>query len=408
MKKAITIPVTKSRYGTIEDPFGKFRSSFALVNVGDLPTDLPLDVNPRNQNTRSRVALDINATLQEEPEKFHLFNRGITINASEASYDAKRELLTLLFPNDHYGIIDGGHTYAVICENKQGTEQPKNLAEAFVRLEVLTGIRQTPLIVDLARARNTSAQVKDESLANLEGAFDWIKEALKDQPYALKIAYRENEDPDIKPIDIREIIALLTMYHPNFQESEQPPVLSYGSKGRCLDMFGDPNETIQHGYKNLRHILPDILCLFDYIHLRFEALYKKLGGYSGITGEQRSSVKLGKVTEVKHIRDGFPLYYLGQSAEFRFPSGWVYPVLASLRGLVRYKGVYSWRCDPKAYFDKYGLKLVELTLEASRQLGRNPNAVGKSKNHWIQLHDKVINTVLRLTQGDEDKDIVIG
>lgn len=61
-------------------------------------------------------------------------------------------------------------------------------------------------------ARNTSTQVKEQSLANLSQHFDAIKDILKNEPYANRIAYKEtefSEDGSRKDIDIKEIYHIL-------------------------------------------------------------------------------------------------------------------------------------------------------------------------------------------------------
>ncbi|HTB63412.1 MAG TPA: AIPR family protein [Opitutales bacterium] len=371
---------------------------YAYVSVKHLPADLPLDVNPRNQDTESRVARQIESGLIEEWSIFHLLNRGMTISALEVEYDNKTQTLTLGFPDgaEGYGVIDGGHTYAVIRKNLSSTfpggDKP-DFIEAYVRLEILVNI-DSGLIVDLARARNTSAQVRDESLANLEGKFDWIKEALAKTTFHDRIAYRENED---LPLDVREVIALMTLFHPNFVKGDNPPIVAYSSKQRCLNMFKD--EAMQEGYKRLRPILVDILRLYDFAQLNFAPLYKETGGISSIGSENGSSdaansekkkPKLGRLSEVKQVKAGFPLYYYGETAYYRFPDGWLYPVVGAHRAIASYKGAnVGWKVDPIKFFERYGKSLVGITLEASKALGRNPNAVGKSKNHWIQLYGQV-------------------
>lgn len=395
--KEISIPVGPNQIRVLSDPFKKHDSLHALVEIHELPDCLPLGINPRNQNTKSRVARDIERTLLENPQKFHLFNRGLTLTVSEYRYDNKNQLLHLKLDDKRQGTVDGGHTYAMILKNRD------TVSDAYVKVEVLNNVRKDGLLIDLVQARNTSCQVKDQSLANLEGKFDWIKAALADHAFVTRIAWRENEDGEEKPLDVREVIAFLTAFHPDYQDSERPPVMAYTSKGRCLEKFQDETEENQKGYKNLRAILPDILRLYDYIHLKFPDMYEEIGGLSGLgEGERRSSVKLGKVVEVKNIKEGFPLYYLGGEAHYHFSDGWLIPVLASLRALVIYKGVYKWRTNPFAFFDRYGRKLVETTLMASREFGRNPNAVGKNASHWSALHEKNINAVLRLSGGVED------
>jgi hypothetical protein len=399
MKKEYTIPV-EGKVATIKDPLGKGRDIHTvLVNVSNLPKDFPLEVNPRSQDTRSRVAKEIAHSFVDEADEFYRLNRGITIipQSMEIKSHKGHDEITLRFPehSQRYGVIDGGHSYAVIREMTEEAENGE-ASDVYVQLRIFENVTPS-FITDLARALNTSAQVRDESLANLEGLFDWIKEALKGSPFEELIAYRENED---KPNDIREVIAILTMFHPFFQEEENPPVMAYTSKGRCLDMFRD--EQHQNGYQRLKSILVDCLRLYDYIHLKFEPLYKEMGGMSSLSADAKTKkdqkgVKLGKLTEVKHIKDGFPLYYLGEKATYRFPDGWLYPVLASFRPLLSYRGSgqVKWKTNPFEFFDKHGKKLIAMTLNSSREMGRNPNAVGKNKAHWTQLQDKVENLFIK-------------
>lgn len=429
--KTFKIPVSNDRISFLHDPTEQGHETIqALVKISDLPLDIPLDVNPRAQNTESRVARQIQSGLLDDSNVFHLLNRGLTVTAYDANYDSKKGVLSLELAAGYYGLVDGGHTYAVIRKNlepylepnkpepkKEGeievkgseteeeTERPDFLENGYVRMEVMIGVKNG-LLVDIARSRNTSAQVRDESLVNLEGAFDWLKEILNKTDYGHMIAYRENEDDEKFPIDVREIVALMTLFHPNFQESEKPPIMGYTSKGRCLDLFRDNPES----YQALKHIIPDILKLYDYIHLRFAELYKDIGGFSGIGDDAKLTkrgLKLAKVTGVKAIKEGFPLYYLGQKANYLFPDGWLFPVVSSLRAVTSYKTVVKWKANPFKFFDATGKQLVATTLETSLSLGRNPNAVGKSKSHWVQLHAHELNQYLKMLNVDTEKELAL-
>lgn len=426
--KQITIPVASNRICQLTDPARKGHDTiYAYVKVSDLPLDMPMDINPRSQNTESRVARQISNGLVDDSDVFHLLNRGMTITAYDAKYNQKTEKLTLELATGYYGVLDGGHTYAVIRKNmqpylapisptpvKEGEkakepeekERPE-FFDAYVRVEIIVGVK-SDLLVDIARSRNTSAQVKDESLANLEGSFDWLKEILFKTRFGEQIAYKENEDDTQFPIDVREIVALLTLFHPKFQESDNPPIMGYTSKGRCLELFRDDQE----GFQQLRPIIPSILEMYDYIHLKFADIYKNIGGFGGIGDEDKrkkdqKGVKLAKVTGVKYMEEGFPLYYLGETGHYRFADGWIIPTLAALRGICSYKTVVRFKADPKLFFDKIGKSLVKMTLESSVALGRNPNAVGKSRAHWTQMHERCLNTYLRMVAADTDKDVEI-
>lgn len=409
--KTIEINIPKEYVRVLEDPAKKgHKTTYAYVKIADLPMDLPLEVNPRNQNTKSRVARQIANGLIDDTEVFHVLNRGLTLTVLSSKYNNASEKLSLEVAGGYYGVLDGGHSYSVIREQIQPylenpSEEKPDFFNGFVKMEIIEGVKSN-LLVDLARARNTSAQVKDESLANLEGSFDWLKDELAKTSFGEKVAYKENEDDEAKPIDVREIISLLTIFHPNFQDSDNPPVMAYSSKGRCLELFRNEPE----GYQKLRPIIPDILKLYDYIHLKLAPMYEEVGGFSGMGEEDKrksKQVKLAKVTEVKRVKEGFPLYYLNETGYYHFPNGWLYPLVGAHRALVSYKTVARFKAEPQRFFDKYGKKLVVTTLEASKQLGRNPNAVGKSQAHWTHLMDKVSGYYTKLLGIDTDKDIVL-
>ena len=62
---------------------------YLLVNMNDLPSDLPSDVNPRVPKMGTNVAKRlINAVIEPETD-FYLNNRGIVISAKEFSFDSK-------------------------------------------------------------------------------------------------------------------------------------------------------------------------------------------------------------------------------------------------------------------------------------------------------------------------------
>lgn len=396
--KTFRFHVGKEQIRKISDPYGHKRDRYiALVQVRHLPADLPLDVNPRNQDTGSRVSKQIGESLIDNPQTFHLKNRGLAVITRGIEYDNRSQVLSLTIPegSQDYGVLDGGHTYQVIrelAEKSASDEESKEPAflDAHVTLEIMEGLPDD-LIVDIARARNTSAQVKGFSLANLENKFEWIKQAVSGEKFASRIAYRENEDDTLFPIDIMEIVGFATMIHPLFQDADNPPILAYSGKGRALDMFA--NEEHQAGYVSVAPVLVDTLKLYDHIHLNFARMYEEIGGFSGLGQESsgtKHKVKLGKVSEVKQYKDGFELFYLGKRGEYRFPDGWLYPVVGAMRALIDYKPVRTtWKTDPFEFFNRHGKKLVTMTLEAGKQLGRTPAAIGKNKPHWVQLHDRV-------------------
>lgn len=194
-------------------------------------------INVRDPKLAGAVPKAIRESVHDNPELFVFLNRGIVLAVQAASFNNQTSLLTITLsdPNLH-GLLDGGHTYNILVEERQGLQEPQ-----FVKLEILEGFRQEeiPTLVD---ARNTSNQVRDQSLMNLQGEFEKLKKAVALPQYSGLIAYKEHElldDGGSKPIDVREVIAILTCFdRANFSERVHP-INAYRSKSACLQHFSD-------------------------------------------------------------------------------------------------------------------------------------------------------------------------
>lgn len=377
-----TFPVFAVR--KMPDPINaeKFSRYFVVAKVSDLYRDLPKDTNPRKQNLNTQVAKKIAEGLlgHDTGQIFHLLNRGLLISAESVVFDNKANLLTLTLPNtDKHGLVDGGHTYEVIKANIENMP-----FDQYVTLEIMTGIEDD--FLEIAGARNTSVQVKDKSLAELEGKLDVIKTLIKGQPFEKNINYVEFDEKDI---DVLEIVAILTIFH-NDLHRDSHPIGCYSGKGVTLKTYlKDPNS-----YLKLNNVAPVIFQLHDHIKRTMWDIYKKLGG------------NLGKLKEIgyKDGKNKFPLYFSPQvDGDFQriaydIPAGFVYPILGAMRFLLKTgdNNSYEWLTNPIKFYNKHvGKELIELTMEASKELGRNPAAVGKSIRHWNGLHNQVAATYFR-------------
>jgi hypothetical protein len=98
---------------------------------------------------------------------------------------------------------------------------------------------------------------------------------------------------------------------------------------------------------------------------------------------------------VETRKKGFALPFLGQTTEQRLMSGALYPILAAFRWMVEEDpktGLYRWRGGfsmVEKLWKASAAELLKMTKQASDELGRNPNAVGKSRNHWANLFARV-------------------
>lgn len=370
-----TFKVKPSTFRKLDDPFENEKSKKYVfyVKVDDVPEGVPMATNPREQKLTSAVAKAIEESLISNDGYFHLKNRGIVISAAKVKYDNRKEEVTLEFDdNSYHGDIDGGHTYKIICNHKG-----ENL-DQYVQFEVMTGVED--IIEELARARNTSVQVDEKSMAELAKKFDPIKEGLEGQPFYNRIAFKQNQTETddetgkkLRMIDARDIVAILGMFDIDHFGSDNAPTKAYSSKSSMLAMYlKDPEH-----YRKFTNIAGDIFDLYDVVETEFAYAYNARNGRYGRKGY--SGYKDGKVIGKSKFGQRDLIY--------RIPDGLLYPVVAAFRGLVVNNETgdkFIWRngVEPVDVWKKCKEDLVERVMKFALSIGDNPNAVGKDSNVW--------------------------
>lgn len=361
-----------------------------ICDVKDLPNDIPMGTNPRMQNEKTKVARKIQTSLTNHTERnFYLLNRGMLLSAKSVSYNNEENIVSILFEDlSFHGNVDGGHTYAIIKDYRNQLEY----GEQFVKIEVLTGIED--MFEQLAAARNTSVQVNDQSIAELENRFELIKDAFRNERFYNEISYKQN---DVKRIDVSDILAILNLFnidkYPTNKLSPMP-INSYSSKKACCDYYIDEhkaheNNQINNPYYKMKKIMPQIAKLYDELERRMPEFYK---------GDSAGVKKYGSITGVSMVKVGKPRYkskFYENEMDYSTPNGFIYPILGAFRALVTEEnGQYNWLSDPIEVLNELGNSLVASTIQMSRDLGNNPNATGKNSNLWQTLFMQVKMTTM--------------
>ena len=352
------------------------------VRAKDLPAGIPLDPNPREQNANRRIYRDVLDSLMNkdcEPDSFHLKNKGITMIASGVVPQQKKDSAYKIYFADGHGIVYGGHTYTIV---QDGQNDDRLSEQQHVKLEILVGIPMN-LVTDIAGGLNTSVQVQEMSLANLDNKFEWIKTALAGEPYESVIAYKENEAD--KALDVRDVVAFMTLFnidrYPN--NGSEYPVNAYHSKAKTLREFLNGSET----YSKMRKILPEILTLSDIVSFGAREHHNAAGG------------RAGGLSFVDQSSRGFDFPFIGKHSEYKLARGALIPMLGAFRWMVEESssGDFQWKGsfkDVKELWEKSAAELMRATQATSDELGRSPDAIGKSRNHWATLHSIVLRKQL--------------
>lgn len=362
---------------------------YLLVNMKDLPEKIPLDVNPRVPKMGTNVAKRLLNAVVEPENDFYINNRGIVISAKSLVFNSSNSEVTIDIGNQdgddenddryNYGILDGGHTYTAIMEKRD--EIPEDIVK-YVRVEVITNVVN---ITRLSDARNTSVQVSDIALFNLEDSFDDIRDAVKNEPYADKIAYKDN---DRKQINISELLRLMYAFDiVKYPDDNAAPIQSYSGKAQVFKRYKDAFDTAF--YKSLTKQLPLLVDLYDLIErelcLKYNDYKKKLGV---------ATPRFGNVKGVENIEKGTKTNFLNSETSYSISSGYIYPIFGAFRSLLKFdenSGEVSWLFNPLEMWDEVGTTIAQNTFESSN----NPQLAGKDKQLWLSNYRIVETQSLR-------------
>ncbi len=390
----IKMPIVS--YRRIENPFeqeGK-RMYVAVIQAKNLSRALDewRKINPRDPSTTSGVAKKIIRSFEDSPRSFFFKNRGITLLVERANFDNDSKELSLEFSNPEiHGMLDGGHTYKIITKTLESLDESekKDFDDAHVRIEILEGFSDSEDVVDIVEARNTSTQVKDQSIEDLLGHFNSIKNVLKNERYAERIAYKEielTEDGNKKDIDVKEILSYLVCFDVEAFDGKKHPIVAYSGKGAVLSHVKENRERIE----KYLPLLPQILTLKDEIYEKMPDAYNKAteGKFGALTG----------VIEISRKKNAEPieLPFSGAESTYVIPSAFIYPILASFRNLVEIKdNKCVWKKDPIKFFEEMKEELVQRVVDQAKEF-RNPNKLGKDKATWGRCYDYIALEVLKL------------
>lgn len=396
IRETFVFPVQQDHIRAITDPnTPTIKTTYALVNVLDFDTSIPLSPNPRVPKA-NKVTRQIVDSLRKWDGAFHILNRGITISAKELDYDPQLRQLTVVIPDgdSNYGILDGGHTKLSIEEAlRDGVPEGDALSDQYIRLEVLEGVED--ILPRLAGARNFSEIVKPLSLATYGKKLDWLKDAV--HPYTDKVSWFQNDDGKIDAIELIQILAAM---NPCQFDRYKQPVDAYKNAGKCLDYATDPGD--QHRYKWLAPVALDIWKLYDTVRHKWWDYYRLPDPVTGKPGRPRATLELsqrkrGKAKLMQYVT-------LGKAGDpekdCHVEKGLVIPLLSGFRALLKEDAenqTYTWETSPFDFFQRHGQVLVRKIMEASDQRSKNPNTVGRDPTVYDSIYEAV---ELRLLRGE--------
>jgi hypothetical protein len=379
--------------------FPEVAKYWMTVPAANFPSGISTSVNARDPvGLNRRVYRDVKESLLGESSaelgSFDLMNKGITILAEEVRLINKsRNEFEILIDDVDGGIVDGAHTARIISEaNVTGAIPPEQHVEVYIRTNI-TG----SMITNIARGLNTSLQVAPKSIYNIDGVFDWLKEEISNEAYSDLVSWKESDDGDYDVRDLVSILELFNVYDYDNDESKQP-IAAYEKWSKVLDNFAKDfeehrDQLANSKYYKLRHVLKDALVLMEHVRRDFLDIHNQSGGAAG---------KLNIVEEAPARKQVFDYPFSGfAGTQYRLTKGATYPIVNAFRNFVEIdedNGEAYWRGGFKKVLQawkKLGPTLVAETYRATREIGRNPDTIGKNRQHWVSLHKTVRLAVLQ-------------
>ena len=408
-KVQVSFPISKNSWGQIPqdsaEKLNNIKIFFLYVDLNRWPArQLGDRNNPRSHSEsclRTPIAKAIHETLTERPETFFAVNRGITVLAENCQIKNGIATITINGKNTNQGICDGATTDSVISQcqvqfqqklenNKklppeEQVEIDNFLERGKVRVEVIIGANDHDFIANLVEARNRSVLLKQFSLENFRGTFDWLKDILEssESPFTGKIAYDENQ----AGFPILDVLSILTLFHRQWDEQDDvAPVIAYAAKGKLSERLSRPE--FLPGYKALSPIVIDILSLYEYAYANFGAYYDAINeDKAARLGRRRGFESRLGANDKPYI---LPLTQL--PSDYIIDRGILYPFVAALRCLVKYTraGDAAWRRNPKDFLNEHGPKLVKHLIGQLSAHGGSPNQLGKEAMVYISMYSKAL------------------
>jgi hypothetical protein len=316
----------------------------AYVAAGNWPAGrISDDINPRSHDENvldTPVAKAILGTLRDKPDQFVYANRGILVLASDATVSDGSIHLKFEGNPAVMGLADGGTTDAVLAAFQKG-QRDTRADHALVHVEVIVGLDDPDLVAALVEGRNTSRQVRQASLVNASGRFDWLKEALPEE-MRKRIAWEENQVDAVVPVS--ELLALAALFRPSFgatieeirksksevtaafDETERAAEQAYKCfKGRSKLAAELRDEATLADFRATAPLLPDAARLYDDLCLALAA------HADAKVKKSRSAATEGKWNRAFPPVKSGQTPFTGRAINRKVPPGWVFPYVFAAR-----------------------------------------------------------------------------
>ncbi len=428
-------------FRNIDDPINQHRKRYFflcnILNFFDDNLNYWKEKNPRSQDDlNKKIYKEIRNTLDDSPDTFHIKNRGILFLSKKCTYNNKDNSVDIEFDDpEMHGNIDGGHTmsilqnfvldslgpsiltekginttnYSKLTDKKEKSDYLRNVLtkedfykkfnyknDCYVLVEVFENVADNDSDISIiVRCRNSSLQVDQKSLDNLEKKYDGLKQILLTPPNDMK-SWKLSERLSVKQgenindeIDVLELSALIEYF---ISDNNDNASNIYNGWKKLSENFikrldtqisNDKYSINSEVYNSIKDILWKIIKLYDVVERTLPDMAIALGK------------RYGKkpYSEYKDKFSHRSIYSLSE-IKYNVPSALVKPIIASFKHLViKEKGIYKFKYDPIEIWqnnNSVSTELITTILSASEDYHNNkPNGIGKDKTLYASLSNIV-------------------
>lgn len=328
----------------------------ASVNVIDLPHNISLASNVREQNLNTRIFKDILDSLKtdEDGGLFYKRNGGIHITAKTAIMEDGNLIIEIPDDDANYGICDGGHTAKAIWKIQELRKDCPSIVTIKISVnseEEIDGIR---------KGNNQHNPPKYSDFMNAEGKFDWVYETLANNKYN-----HINSLIKRKEIKIETVLKCIFGISPDVFNAETGLSIGRLGRGEMKRLESYLIAQTNAGVGRIKPLVIDSLLCYDYIREKFPRWTKQIGHKDIFLSEfvknfcyDKTIVSRQKPSLIFSCEAGtepLPLpHYV--------PDQWVIVMLQALRANVmmnKRTGKYCWKNPPKKVLDAAAPEMID-------------------------------------------------
>lgn len=335
------------------------------LNTRDNLRDYIAEHSIRKRNTVHRA---IEATINDEPDRFINRNAGVTVACAAVDLDDNRKIIDL----HDASLINGAQTQGEIRRYMSEITDPETgRVSEEIPFHIRVEINVDPIhssVIETAIARNTATAVKSISQAGARGHLDELRKSVAKGYNGAQIRMSETDQGVLETLQILQYTRLLMPSELSGTNSASEKLRAYKNKAQCLSDFSE--------WYMIRQSKPDAKAKYDFtVQFAPQAIreFEYWQTHSSWNGHQiwEMTRKGGRAVRRK----------AGQIVWVS--PGIIFPVVSGLSAFVTQDSKEGWAIRKPELFDPD--EMIRRAVEQFRAHHSNPMDMGRSEATYDAL-----------------------